>query len=124
MLDNVPPEFNCSLKERAFSPEATTFAIWRLGSDAKWSTGNVDFPTGAYKDGSAELLEPLTFTASQFTDWLSDNYEIDVDSGIIESVFEGQPLSETQMRQLNSSAPIHLIRDAVRATGYPMQNDG
>ncbi len=124
ILDNVPPEFNCSLKEPAFSPEATTFAIWRLVSDAKWFTGNIDFPAGEYKDGSTELLEPLTFSASDFTAWLSDNYEIDVDSGIIESVFDGQPLSEAQMSKLNSSYPIHLIRDAVRATGYPIQNGG
>lgn len=122
VLDDVPQEFHCSLNEPAFSPEATTFAIWRLASDTKWSTGKVVFPADDYKDGSMELLHPVTFGASEFTEWLAENYETDVNSDIIESVFHGQPLSETQMKKLNPESPIHLIRDAVRATGYAIQN--
>lgn len=124
VLDNVPPEFNSSLQEPAFDPDATTFAIWRLASDKEWSTGNVEFPSGDYKDGSADLLEPITFSASEFTDWLAENYERDVDCGIIESVFDGQPLSDARMSKLNPSSPLHAIRDAVRATGYAMQHGG
>ena len=122
VLDNVPTEFTCSLEEPAFDPEATTFAIWRLTSDPGWSTGNVEFPAGDYKDGSADLLKPVTFSASDFADWLAENYETDVDSGIIQSVFDGQPLSDAQMSKLNPSSPLRAIRDAVRGTGYPIQN--
>ncbi len=124
VLDNVPSEFNSSLKEPAFDPDAITFVIWRLTSDTEWSTGNVDFPAGDYKDGSADLLEPITFSASEFTDWLAENYETDVESGIIQSVFDDQPLSDAQMSKLNPSSPLHAIRDAVRATGYPIKNGG
>ena len=56
VLDNVPTQFTCSLQEPAFDPKATTFVIWRLTSDSDWSTGNVEFPAGDYKDGSADLL--------------------------------------------------------------------
>jgi len=124
VLDAVPPEFNSSLREPAFDPSATTFAIWRLTSADAWSTGDVNFPAGEYKDGSADLLQPITFSSAEFTDWLADNYETDVDSGIIQSVFDGQPLTETQMSTLNPSSPMHAVRDAVRATGYPIENGG
>ncbi len=123
VLDNVPHEFKCSLKEPAFSPETTTFAVWRLVTDAKWFTGHVSFQVGEFDDGSMALLEPLTFSAAEFTDWLSDNYETAVDLDIVESVFAGQPLSEAQMSKLNSVSPMHLIRNAVCATGYPIQDD-
>jgi hypothetical protein len=124
VLDNVPPKFNSSLKEPAFDPDATTFAIWRLVSDKQWSTGEVEFPPGEYKDGSADLLKPITFSAPELMQWLADNYERDVDGGIIQAVFDGQPLSEAQMTKLNPSSPRHVIRDAVRATGYEIQKEG
>ncbi|MGB7348183.1 MAG: hypothetical protein WBD20_28420 [Pirellulaceae bacterium] len=124
VLDSVPTAFDCSLREPAFDPAATTFAIWRLASDSNWCTGKVNFPPNDYKDGSADLLAPLTFTASGFTQWLAENYETDVDADIIQSVFDGQPLSVSQMSKLNPSSPLHAIRDAVRATGYHIQDGG
>lgn len=122
VLENVPAEFNSSLKEPAFDPEATTFVIWRLATDSAWSTGDVKFPPGEYKDGSADLLLPITFTPTDFTEWLAENYETDVDGGVVRSVFESQPLSEEQMSVLNPSAPMHALREAVLSTGYPIQD--
>jgi hypothetical protein len=124
VLDRVPPEFNSSMKEPAFDPQATTFAIWRLASDSAWCTGVVEFPPGEYKDGSADLLRPITFTPTEFTEWLAENYETDVDGDIVRSVFDGQPLSDQQMLALNPSSPIHALRSAVRDTGYPIQSGG
>lgn len=124
VLDNVPSDFKRSLEEPAFSPEATTFAIWRLTTDTRWHTGNVTFPANEYNDGSMNLLEPVTFSATAFTNWLSENYETDVELDIIQSVFDGEPLSDAQMAKLNSTSPIRSIRDAVRRTGYVMKNNG
>ena len=124
VLNNVPSEFKCSLEETAFSPETTTFVIWRLTIDNRWSTGDVTFPSHDYRDGSVDLLQPLTFSAADFTTWLSENYETDVDHEIIRSVFDGKPLSDAQMAKLNPTSSIRSIRDAVRVTGYPIENNG
>ena len=124
VLNDVPPDFDSSLTEPAFDPQATTFAIWRLASDSSWSCGVVDFPPGDDKDGSADLLLPITYTPTDFADWLAENYEADVDSGVVHSVFDGQPLSDEQLVALNPSSPIHSLRDAVRDTGYPLQSGG
>ena len=124
VIDDVPDNFNSSLSEPAFDPGATTFAIWRMSSSNEWSTGNIEFPVGDYKDGSADLLEPINYTPADVTEWLSENYETDVDSGIIQSVFDGHALSDSQMSKLNPSSPIHAIRNAVRATGWETESGG
>jgi hypothetical protein len=120
LLSSVPAEFQRSMKEPAFDILSTTFAIWRRSADATWSTDEVSFPDNEYGDGSSELLEPIAYTHRDFTNWLSKNYEVDVDASIVEAVFNGQPLSESQMSKLNPSQSMHALRNAVRATGYPM----
>lgn len=121
VLDQVPVEFTSSLTEPAFDIDSTTFAIWRLGTENQWSIGDIDFPTDDYKDGSADLLKPISFSVSDLAGWLSENYETDVDSDIIQSVFDGRRLSNAQMSKLNPSSPIHTIRDAVSATGWEIE---
>lgn len=121
LLAGVPDAFAMSLKEPAFDMPATTFVIWRLVDDLAWSTANVEFSDDDYKDGSADLLEPLGYTHGEFTDWLQENYEVDVDGSIVESVFNNHPLTEEKLSNLNPSQPIRVLRDAVCETGYPTE---
>jgi hypothetical protein len=121
VVEGVPLEFQGSLREPAFDPEATTFVVWRLTTDAAWSTGKVEFPPGDYKDGSADLLEPITFTAERFAEWLSENYETEVDEEIVAAVFAGRPLTDEQLKSLNPEAKVREIRAAVIETGYPVE---
>ncbi|MDA8564115.1 hypothetical protein N9L06_06645 [Mariniblastus sp.] len=113
------PVLVSDLLDNAFGPDTTTFAIWRLNSSSEWSTGEIEFPAGDYKDGSTDLLAPITYTPGDLTEWLSENYETDVESDIIKSVLDGHALSDAQMAKLNPSSPIHEIRNAVRETGWP-----
>ena len=122
VLDSVPDEFQNSLNEPAFDREATTFAIWRLSSAADWSMGDVELPSDEFKDGSGELLAPIAFSATDMTNWLTNNYETDVDADIVASVFNDRPLSVEELTKLNPSSPIHEIRDAVLATGWKITN--
>ncbi|MFN3151102.1 hypothetical protein [Bremerella sp.] len=121
LLDGVPSAFEKSLKEPAFDIPATTFVIWQLANGSEWLTGRIDLSDDEYKDGSADLLEPLSFTHIEFTDWLEENYEVEVDGSIVESVFNNRPLSEEEMLTLNHSQPLRVLRDAVRETGYSIE---
>lgn len=121
LLSSVPPEFQRSINEPAFDMAATTFAIWRLKADAMWSTDDIQFPAGEYRDGSADLLRPLIYTAREFAEWLSENYEVDVENSVVESVFGNQPLFESQLSRLNPSLSLRVLRDAVNETGYPVK---
>ncbi len=120
VLDSVPKEFNSSLKEPAFETEATTFALWRLVTDKAWSRGVYELPENDYGDGSQDLLEPITYSAKQFSDWLADNYETEIAVEVVESVFDGEPLTKKAMSKLNPTSPINEIVKAVGETGYPI----
>lgn len=118
LLDSVPNAFSQSVKEPAFDIPATTFVIWRLADDDFWSTSDIEDCDDDYGDGSADLLKPFSWTYLEFTDWLQENYEVDVDGSIVESVFNNRPLSDADMAILNPSQPPRVLRNAVRETGY------
>jgi hypothetical protein len=120
LLSSVPSEFKSSLNEPAFDIPATTFVIWRLANDAEWHTDEIELPSHDYGDGSQDLLEDLVMSPSQFAEWLEENFECDVDASVVACVFERHPLTDAQLRALNSSAAIADLRRAVQETGYPL----
>ena len=124
VIDSVPPQFESSMNEPAFELPATTFLIWRLKTDAAWQVGNIPFPPGDYRDGSADLLEPLGYNAIDFADWLEENYEMSVDAEAVVSVFEGRPLTLPRIRKLNPTSSLAALKAAVMQTGYPLRTDG
>lgn len=120
LLSSVPSEFKSSLNEPAFDIPATTFVVWRLANDAEWHTDKIELPSHYYGDGSQDLLEDLVVSPSQFTEWLEENFETDVDASVVASVFERYPLTDAQLRALNPSGAMADLRRAVHETGYPL----
>ena len=118
LLSGVPVEFKASLDEPAFDIASTTFVVWRRSTDTYWQTANIEYSNDEYGDGSHELLPHLIYTAAEFAKWLADNYEVDVDSGIISSVFANNPLTNQQLSALNADATTKQLRKAVIETGF------
>ncbi|HEX7380423.1 MAG TPA: hypothetical protein VF278_25135 [Pirellulales bacterium] len=122
LLSSVPEEFNVSLKEPAFDIAATTFAIWRRAADHEWHTDVIEFPSHDDADGSEDLLAHAVMSASDFAEWLAENYETQVDATVVAGVFQNHPLNDAQLRRLNPSASIAEMRKAVEQTGYALSN--
>ena len=120
LLDDVPPEFATSLDEPAFDIQATTFVVWRRDSDERWQTSKITYPDDADPDGSEDLLGELLMSAAEFTEWLEENYETDVDSAIVLRVFGGEPIAPGELRSLCPDAKLSDLIDAVSKTGYPI----
>lgn len=120
LLSSVPSYFKTSLNEPAFDIPATTFVVWRLANDGEWHTDEIEFPSHPYGDGSRDLLADLVVSASEYAQWLEENYEVDVDAGIVAGVFNNQPLTTDQLRALNPSGSLAEIRRAIQETGYPL----
>ena len=120
LLDNVPIDFKSSLNEPAFDMPNTTFVVWRQADDAQWKTGDIDYPEGKDPDGSTDLLSRLLLGVDEFTEWLADNYDVEVDAPFVAHVFGHKPLSVAQLQQLNEDAPVHSLRSAVEQTAYPL----
>lgn len=118
LLSSVPKDFNISLKEPAFDVAATTFAIWRRANDHDWHVDAIEFPPDDYGDGSGDLLAQLVMSASDYAEWLAENYELQIDESIVAGVFESKPLSDAQLSLLNPTASLSEMRKAVGETGY------
>lgn len=120
LLDDVPAEFKNSLSEPAFDIPATTFVIWRLAVANAWSTSDISLPNDGDCDGSANMLPELLMSASEFTEWLEENYETDVDGTIVKKVFDGEPLNSSWLQALCPEARLSDLTTTVSKTGYPI----
>ncbi len=120
LLSGVPVEFKESLAEPAFDLANTTFVVWRLSTDTVWRTATVEYPNDEYGDGSHELLSHFIYTEKQFAEWLADNYEVEVDTAIVASVFQNRPLTNLQLSTLNPDTKTNKLRQTVAETGYPL----
>lgn len=120
LLDSVPKEFRSSLTEPAFDVDHTTFAIWRLTADNSWHTDDIELPENEYGDGSEDLLSRLHFDPMFFSEWLEENYEVEIEESIVLHVFQQQPLSNKQLRSLNPHVPLRVVQRAVLETGFPV----
>src|SRR5262245_3584600 len=70
VIDAIPAEFTCCLREPAFSVEDVTFCIWRAYGDRTWRVGPILFPAGhTDPDGSEFLLSPLNGQPQTYREW-------------------------------------------------------
>jgi hypothetical protein len=121
LLSSVPAAFASSLEEPAFDIPATTFVVWRLAADPVWHTDEIQLPGHYFGDGSQDLLPRITMAAPEFAEWLAENYETAVDADIVGHVFKNRPLTDAQLRALNSSAAMSALRRTVQETGYTLR---
>jgi hypothetical protein len=121
LLSSVPEELRGSFEEPAFDIDSTTFVVWRRASDDRWSSDDIEYPNDGYDDGSNDLLSRLILSPKEFADWLEENYEVDVDLSVVESVFEHLPITAAHLAKLNPNFSAREIRQAIIETGYPLQ---
>ena len=121
LFSSVPAEFKASLDEPAFDIASTTFVVWRRVSDGAWQTDSIEYPDDSYGDGSHDLLSQMLASADEFTDWLEENFEVDIDDDIVKHVFANRPLTNTQLSVLNADASPISMRNAVTETGYHVE---
>lgn len=120
LLSSVPEELRASCDEPAFDIASTTFVVWRRAVDNAWYTDTIEYPDDDYGDGSHELLSQLVMSAEEFAEWLSENYEVEIDADIVQRVLSGEPFSNELLSLLNPDIPLKKLRRAVIETGYPV----
>ena len=120
VLDEVPEEFKRFAIEPAFSPDSTTFCIWRSNTDDGWRKGSIEFPSG-YEDpdGSAELLSVLEGEPQAYQLWAESYYERSVPIELVEYVYDHNELTETFVRRLNPECEMESLGLDIAEIGYP-----
>jgi len=129
ILDSIPQEFNTFLTEPAFSMDETSFCIWRKYSDNSWNIGNINFPRKEVEninfpknddpDGSTELLYILNGDPKTYWEWSEWYYDRKIDFGIVESIYQHEPLSIHLIEKLNPDLNLYDLQNDISEIGYP-----
>lgn len=119
VLDNIPDVFKPFAKEPAFSPEDTTFCIWRARADSQWRTGPISFPKGVDPDGSEWMLAILDGEPNTYKSWAEEYYEKSIPLSAVEHIYSFQPLNAATVHDLNPSVDLEDLNDDVDEIGYP-----
>lgn len=132
VLDSVPAVFASGLNEPAFSPEDTTFCIWRQYTDSRWQVGNIEFPTVETRfdgtprdpDGSGSLLSPYDGKPETYWEWATDHYEgsfngdnLTLDH--IRHVYAHKPLTAKLVKEINPGLTLAALKADIDEIGYP-----
>jgi hypothetical protein len=122
VLNDVPPQFESSLKEPAFHMEDTTFCIWCLAGDATWSRGLIEFPDGeADPDGSRWMLSALDGKPETYQSFANEYFELDVALDAISRVFAHEPLSAELLQAFPSSRAFQDVVTDAEEIAYPIK---
>jgi hypothetical protein len=133
IIDDVPKEFEESLKKYQFGSSSTfiTFCIWKKYSDTFWNKGNFQYPGNTERDydGSEYCLSYLFLTPEDYHGWAEEYYydpDVDdeyhegdeeyyewlessgpgmkiIDIESVKQIYEHKPLTEKIIKSLNSS---------------------
>lgn len=122
VLEDVPPQFESSLKESAFHMEDTTFCIWCLAGNSTWSCGSIKFPSDEEDpDGSQWMLSALDGNPETYQSLAKDYFELDVALEAISRVFSHEPLSVALLQAFPSSRNIQDVIADAEEIGYPIK---
>ena len=120
IFDRLPTQFHANfLREPAFTTEHSTFCVWRLVADDRWSCGPVALPPGSDPDGSAELLAILAGEPSQYVELARDYFERDLDLDDVTAVYRHAPLDAALVGRLNPDVGLDDLTDDIAEIGYP-----
>jgi hypothetical protein len=121
VLDSVPAQFASCLKEPAFRMQDTTFCIWWLAGDARWSVGAIDFPCETDPDGSQWMLSELDCNPQTYQAYAREYFELDVPLEAIARVYAHEPLSQALLDEFASARALEEVVADAREIAYPFK---
>src|ERR1700730_13158556 len=120
IFEMLPIEFHENfLREPAFMIKDSTFCIWRLSTDDRWSCGSVELPSVHDPDGSEVLLSILTGQVQHYVGFARDYYEIEITPTDVAAVYRHDPLTDALVRRLNPDLGLESLAADMYEIGYP-----
>lgn len=121
VLDDVPPQFDSSVREPAFHMDATTFCIWWLAGDSKWFHGRIEFPNESDPDGSQWMLSELDGDPATYQAYAKEYFELDVPLHAVSRVYSHEPLSPELLNEFPSNRQLEAVLADAKEIGYPVK---
>jgi hypothetical protein len=120
IFDSLPSEFDSNfLHEPAFDTANSTFCVWRLAADDRWSCGPVRLPSGEDPDGSGELLSILAGDPQQYVEFAAEYYERQIAPADVAAVYGHQPLTDALVRRINPQVDVGSLAVDIAEIAYP-----
>lgn len=120
IFSGLPEAFHANLlHEPAFTTQDSTFCIWRLADETRWSCGPVESSAADDPDGSARLLGMLAGRPEQYVEFAADYYACDIDPHDVAAVYRHEPLAAGLVRRLNPECDFESLQDDLAEIGYP-----
>jgi hypothetical protein len=120
IFDRLPTQFHANfLREPAFATEDSTFCVWRLSADDRWSCGAVALPPGPDPDGSANLLAILAGKPEHYVELARDYFERELDVEDVRAVYQHLPLDAALVERLNPEVELGALAEDIAQIGYP-----
>jgi hypothetical protein len=120
IFEQLPTQFHANfLREPAFTTQHSTFCVWRLVTDDRWSCGPIALLEGADPDGSAHLLEILSGKPEQYVEFARDYFERDLELDDVRSVYKHMPLDAALVGRLNPDMEFDALATDIAEIGYP-----
>ena len=118
----VPDSLGSFSQEAAFQWEDTTFCLWRLPGDAKWSFGQSFAKLdGAIETGQTELLSILGSGPEGYKAYAGAYFSKDVPLEAIAAVYGHRPLTDEMVKAINPENSLAHLGEALSEIGYPIQ---
>lgn len=125
VVDTVPEEFKHFIFGEPVKSMGTTFCIWRKNADFNWQIGDINFPAGDYKDGSADLLYILDNNPATYKKWAAEYYEERGEKlplKWVQHIYDGKPLTKQIVREINRGLDDwEQLKTDLEEIGYPFE---
>lgn len=120
IFGRLPAAFHDNLlHEPAFTTHESTFCIWRLEHDARWSSGAAESAAG---DDAAGLLEILDGQPARYVAFAGSYHERDLEPDDVAAIYAHRPLTPALVRRLNPDVDLAALADDLDEIGYPVES--
>lgn len=120
VFGRLPSAFHDNLlHEPAFTTHESTFCIWRLEDDTRWSSGAAESAAG---DDAAGLLEILDGQPARYVAFAGSYHERDLEPDDVAAIYAHRPLTPALVRRLNPDVDLAALADDLDEIGYPVES--
>ncbi|MBL4650360.1 MAG: hypothetical protein JKY03_11570 [Aureispira sp.] len=117
---NLAKEFHPFIFGEPVASIGTTFCIWTIEENKKWTNNKKALKQENFCDGSEEFLELLDGKPETFHEWAEDYYDLEnLSLDIVKQIYSHTPITRKTVKQLNPTLKsFKQLKEDLEEIGY------